>query len=346
MSATSGRRQHRTRIIGRGGFHRADVRSTSRCAPARGAARRSSDPLKLKSIAARDVGRQKRRPRSLAARSDRRASAAQPGNRTPDRCPCARRDRSPARPDTQAPAASPPCRTPPPPHRLASVRSGGSGPGRSMKYRLVWPPETTSTAEGSGNSPCASVSDSMWPGEMMHRNDRDPARPGERLPKRDADEERADEARTLRHRDGADVVDGQRGLQRAPPRTTPQMSRTCCREASSGTTPPHSRWMAACDATTFERMRHGAAASPVSAMTAAAVSSQDVSIASRFIAALVGRSSPRAPSSSDSTYGAVKMPRSVMMPVMYRCGVTSNAGFRILAPTGVSRDEPRCVTSR
>ena len=39
--------------------------------------------------------------------------------------------------------------------------------------------------------------------------------------------------------------------------TTPQMSRTCCRDASSGTTPPHSRWMATCDATTFDRMRQG-----------------------------------------------------------------------------------------
>src|SRR5262245_50374455 len=56
------------------------------------------------------------------------------------------------------------------------------------------------------------------------------------------------------------------------------MSRMCWREASSGTTPPHSRWMATCEATTFERIAQGFAASPVSSTTAADVSSQDVSI--------------------------------------------------------------------
>ena len=36
--------------------------------------------------------------------------------------------------------------------------------------------------------------------------------------------------------------------------TTPQMSRTCWRDASSGTTPPHSRWISTCEATTLERI--------------------------------------------------------------------------------------------
>ena len=49
--------------------------------------------------------------------------------------------------------------------------------------------------------------------------------------------------------------------------------------------------------------------------------------------------------SSDSEYGARAMPRSVMMAVTYLCGVTSNAGFRTLAASGVSRAGPRCVTS-
>src|SRR5687768_14234889 len=70
--------------------------------------------------------------------------------------------------------------------------------------------------------------------------------------------------------------------------TTPQMSRTCCREASSGTTPPHSRWISVCDATTFERSSHGRARSPVSLTTAAAVSSHDVSIASTVTGESVG----------------------------------------------------------
>ena len=60
--------------------------------------------------------------------------------------------------------------------------------------------------------------------------------------------------------------------------TTPQMSRMCWREASSGTTPPHSRWIGTCEATTFERIAHGRAASPVSSTTAADVSSHEVSM--------------------------------------------------------------------
>src|SRR5262245_63804063 len=56
------------------------------------------------------------------------------------------------------------------------------------------------------------------------------------------------------------------------------MSRVCCRDASSGTTPPHSRWIGTCDAMMLERIAHGFAASPVSSTTAADVSSQDVSM--------------------------------------------------------------------
>ena len=105
--------------------------------------------------------------------------------------------------------------------------------------------------------------------------------PGEGLGERDADEQGADQARPLRHRHGADVR--QRRIRcRERASTTPQMSRTCWRDASSGTTPPHSRWMAVCDATMLERIAQGRAGSPVSAMSAAAVSSHDVSMASRF----------------------------------------------------------------
>src|SRR5262245_9646855 len=52
----------------------------------------------------------------------------------------------------------------------------------------------------------------------------------------------------------------------------------CWRADSSGTTPPHSRWRSTCEATTLERTRQGRSASPVSSTTAAAVSSQEVSI--------------------------------------------------------------------
>ena len=49
---------------------------------------------------------------------------------------------------------------------------------------------------------------------------------------------------------------------------------------------------------------------------------------------------------SDSPNGAVQAPRSVKIADTYSCGVTSNAGLRIFAPSGVSRVGPTCVTSR
>jgi hypothetical protein len=55
------------------------------------------------------------------------------------------------------------------------------------------------------------------------------------------------------------------------------MSRMCWREASSGTTPPHSVWIAACDATMFDPIVQ---VPFVSETTAADVSSHDVSIPS------------------------------------------------------------------
>src|SRR5688500_12741815 len=56
------------------------------------------------------------------------------------------------------------------------------------------------------------------------------------------------------------------------------MSRMCWRADNSGTTPPHTRWISTCEATTLERRRHGRSASPVSSTSAAAVSSQEVSM--------------------------------------------------------------------
>jgi hypothetical protein len=49
---------------------------------------------------------------------------------------------------------------------------------------------------------------------------------------------------------------------------------------------------------------------------------------------------------SDCLYGGRAMPRSVMMAVTYFAGVTSNAGLRIFAPSGVNRADPTWVTSR
>ena len=239
-------------------------------------------------------------------------------NRRRDRCRSAPRDRSPALPDTRARAASPPCRTPRPPHRRASGRSAGSGRAARMKYRLVWPPDTTSTADGQRQLAVRERQRLDVPGEVMHRNDRDAARPGERLcrtPRRRAATRPARAPASPPRRRCRRCVE--RRLLRAPPRTTPQMSRTCWRDASSGTTPPHSRWIAACEATTFERMRHGRAV----------VAGLGDDGRGRFVAGRLdgeevhrgaGVDGRRCSSAffSDSVYGAVKMPRSVMMPVM------------------------------
>ena len=73
--------------------------------------------------------------------------------------------------------------------------------------------------------------------------------------------------------------------------------------------------MSACEATTLDRIVQGRDGSPVSARTAAAVSSQDVSMARSGPAhrATAAVSNARF---SDSANGGLKMPRSVMMPVM------------------------------
>ena len=120
-------------------------------------------PEKLKSVrrataagSRSAAGRARRVPIGVGQPRHRKAEAIRPD-------PASRADRSPARPDSRAPATSPPCRTPPQPRRLASGRPAGRRRASGTRYRLVWPPETTSTAAGSGSSPCASVSDSMWP---------------------------------------------------------------------------------------------------------------------------------------------------------------------------------------
>ena len=91
------------------------------------------------------------------------------------------------------------------------------------------------------------------------------------------------------------------------------MSLTCCRDASSGTTPPHSRWISTCEAMTLDRICHGRAGSSISATTAAAVSSHELSIPSTCIGT-VGTDYASA-SRSVCSYGARQIPRSVMIAV-------------------------------
>ena len=66
-------------------------------------------------------------------------------------------------------------------------------------------------------------------------------RGGGGLRERHADEQRADEARALGDGDRAEIAPTSPPPRSSARSTTPQMSRMCCRDASSGTTPPHSR---------------------------------------------------------------------------------------------------------
>ncbi len=119
-------------------------------------------------------------------------------------------------------------------------------------------------------------------GEMMHGHDRDAARPGERLRERDADEQRADQARAPasppRRRDRPST---------RPPRPAPLRPRRRCRARAAATPAPARRRPTRGGSPPATRRcssgsPRGGAGSPVSATSAAAVSSQDVSIASRF----------------------------------------------------------------
>ena len=199
-------------------------------------------------------------------------------------------------------------------------------------------------------------------GKMMHGDERQSRRRRGRLRERHADEQRSHETGTLRHGNRAESRHALASSASARS-TAPQMSRMCWRDASSGTTPPHSRWMATCDATTFERIAHGRATlrSPrrqlprfrhrkfrcrgsalheSSATHDSESEARDLrrscrrSGASRGLAATRGPTAFRERRFSDSVYGGRKMPRSVMMPAMKRCGVMSNAGFHISAPVG------------
>src|ERR1700683_5014928 len=157
-----------------------------------------------------------------------------------------------------------------------------------MKYRLVWPPDTTRTTAGKGISPCSSPMDSMCPARWCTATTGRPRAAAAALAN-------ATPTRSAPIRPGprvtaiASTPDQSTAASASARSTTPQMSRTCWREAISGTMPPHSRWMAVWDAITFDRSTHGRATSPVVDTTAAAVSSHDVSIPRTFICARLGR---------------------------------------------------------
>ena len=159
----------------------------------------------------------------------------------------------------EAERASPPCRTPRPPRRRGCVPAARRPPRAGTRYRLVCPPDTTSTTAGSGISPPSRTSDSMWPARWCT---------GTNGTSRDHASDLANDSPTRSEptRPGPCVTAigsyGERPGGAAPASstarsTTPQMSRMCWRAESSGTMPPHARWMSICDATTLERTAHG-----------------------------------------------------------------------------------------
>ena len=98
---------------------------------------------------------------------------------------------------------------------------------------------------------------------------------GQRLGRGDADQQRADQARSRRHRYGGQVASRRRRPRRGPARRSGVIVSTWARLASSGTTPPNAACRSIWLATTDERTARS------SSTTAAAVSSHDVSMASR-----------------------------------------------------------------
>ena len=190
-------------------------------------------------------------------------------------------------------------------------------------------------------------------GEVVHRHQRHAARDRQRLRERHADEQRSDQARPLRDGNRVDVVEGRRRRRRARARRRRRCrARAAARRARARRRPTRGGSRPATPRRS-SGASHGRAGSSTSSTTAAAVSSQEVSMP-RIRMRPTSRSALRRRAGVDGArqrggsrcMARRKMPRSVMMPAIRRCGVTSNAGLRMSAPTGVSRRVLRCVTSR
>ena len=107
--------------------------------------------------------------------------------------------------------------------------------------------------------------------QVVDGDERQAARPRERLRRLEPDEQRADQARPLRDRDAVESSSVAPASPSAS-RTTGTTSSRWRATRAPGTTPPYGACSSACEATTFDRI------APVVVTTAAAVSSQDVSI--------------------------------------------------------------------
>ncbi len=199
-------------------------------------------------------------------------------------------------------------------------------------------------------------------GQVMDGDQRQAGRRGRGLGERHADEERPDQAGTPASRRSPPGRSTSSPRHRARARRTPQMSRICWREASSPArrrpirggwalaTRPH--WTSSPTAsprrqfssTTARRRLVAGGFDPENAHTSARLKGSRSRCHYGPDGARNHRPTEREPFQasafssnalfSDSTYGGRKIPRSVMMPAMKRCGVTSNAGFQTRAPVG------------
>ena len=187
-------------------------------------------------------------------------------------------------------------------------------------------------------------------GQMVHGDERQAGRGRRRLRERHADQQRADQARALRDGDRAEIAPAD-----VAPRRARARRRRRCRGCAAATPAPARRRPTRDGSAPATRRR--SSGSPTAARRRRSPRRRrrpsrrttfrcpGCSIGSRH----ERRSRPRRRTRASATRctAARKMPRSVMMPVMKRCGVTSNAGFQICAPVGRrAATPPTCVTSR
>ena len=155
------------------------------------------------------------------------------------------------------------------------------------------------------------------------------------LAKADADEQRADQPRPLRHGDGVDVVPGRAGLLERALDDAADVAQVLARcEFGHDASPlAVNRDLRRDDArehppTAAFGSRHDGGGGLVAAALDAEDAHQRTPASTGASPASAKATADRSKSACrDSVYGARATPRSVMMPAIRRCGVTSNAGL-------------------
>ena len=182
--------------------------------------------------------------------------------------------------------------------------SSSTSTGLSQRSSIVCPPDTSSARCGNGgvaalrprgeghagrDPQVSGVLDEgrrQVPRQVVHADHRLAERVTQRLGHLDPDQQRAHQPRPAGDRQPIEVGEASRPASATARRSTGTTVARCCREATSGTTPPNSACTSTCEATTSERSRRP------SSSTAAAVSSHDVSIPRT---SMVGRKSSPSP---------------------------------------------------